>query len=254
MSRDIAAVMVTVDRSPQENYLTDTLRNLFRGGLVPEDGAPNLLYIVDSNDGTWPLDVLREVSGRELQSEGEPKPLDEVVASLRVVGHTEGTVCANQNVATALRTGAALERPWVLFMEDDIDVCANFFQSVGTWLDRHAQEQYRVYPFGSAYSSNGSTVVVPQGHFYGTQCFAIRASDAKDLADFLEEKCYSRTQDGTAYDLLMSDWVGERYPAWKNFLASSPSFVQHIGRESVIRPRPNVHKFQSWPGRDWSYA
>lgn len=242
--KDLAAAMVTIDRSPSPNYLETTLENLKRCGMFTSHRFHSLT-ICDSGSGgiSWVFNRAHSI----FEDVEEDK-------SCIVVMERDPKVCANMNVAGALKVAAKSNRPWVVFLEDDIDVCDNFFDGVGLWLDRHASEQYRIYPLGSVYSSNGSAVVVPVGHFYGTQAFAIRTSDASLLAEYLIEHCFDKTHNGTGYDLSMSDWLKECYPAHGGFLAVSPSMVQHIGSESIINPRPNVHTFASWPGREWSYV
>lgn len=168
-------------------------------------------------------------------------------------------VCANLNVANALMRGSE-QAPWVLFLEDDIDVCNDFLGSVSRWLSDHADDQYILYPLGAAYPwvdnavlNNQPAVEYPVDKFYGTQAFVIRAHDAVSLAQYLQDHCYDRTDDGTAYDLLIADWHKTHYPDLPHLLTPAPSFVQHIGMTSVIRPRPVVHTFSSWPGREWTY-
>ena len=163
-----------------------------------------------------------------------------------------------ENVAAALRQGYSRSfAAWVVFLEDDIDVCDRFFDSVGAWLDDCARDDRRVYALGSCQvskKSRGRAADIGIEHFFGTQAFALRRDDAIDLSAYLDEHVYDRTDTGAQYDLLMHDWALTRWPSVRHFLASVPSFVQHIGRESVIEPRPSTHLFASWPGREWSYV
>ncbi len=252
MTRDIVAVMVTVDRGPKPNYLTPTIYSLERGGLLTSDRL-YMLLICDGDDGEWAQDgISLKLSER---------------TSLRVcipnIGAVEGPLPANKNVAEALECGEyySSKDGWVLFLEDDIVVCANFFDSVAAWLDKHAREDRRVYAFGCAYPQVEAGFELykeswnyPIQGFYGTQCFAIRSNDALSLSKYLTAHCYDRNKQGTQYDLLMHDWSKEEYPHIDHFLASCPSFVDHIGMESVINPRANVHTFPSFPGEEWSYV
>lgn len=240
MSGDIAAVMVTVDRSPRVNYLASTLTNLHRAGLAKsiDCGRLRRLELV-SPDLNFAADAI-----------------DDCYTG----GASIGRHPANLNVVSALRFGVGTGAPWTLFLEDDIDVCADFFDSVGTWLDDHARDDRRVYAFGANYPEVAEAAARGEtswdyriNKFYGTQALALRSEDAADLATYLVEHCYDRTDDGTAYDLLMADWSRLRWPEIHHFLASAPSFVEHIGRESLIRPRPETHRFPSWPGREWRY-
>ncbi len=239
--RDITAAMVTIDRSPNDNYLVQTLHGLASSDLL-ESSRLEALTIFDSCADSWAESVIQ--SADQLRRVGVFTPCHRLNANL--------------NVAEALRQSGELSSQWVLFLEDDIAVCASFFDSVGAWLDDYATDEHRLYAFGAAYPHIDECVTkglssweYPIGSFYGTQCFAIEAMDAMDLAAYLTSHCYDREFDGTAYDLLMCDWAVEY--GEDHFLASCPSFVQHTGRSSIIRPRDQTHIFTSWPGVDWSY-
>ena len=247
--RDIAAVMVTVDRSVrgQTNYLAETLANLVRGGMLT---TPRLTLFEIHDSGTsarpygWATDERDKVFYDDRFGE--------------VYGHPE-PVCANLNVAAALASGAASDAEFVLFLEDDIDVCADFFDSVGAWLDDHAAPDRLVYAFACPYpqvtdaAAGGATSwdYPIKGAFYGTQAFAVRSEDAADLAAFLRADPYRMNPGGSCWDLIMQIWALEKGAEF--FLASAPSFAEHIGRESVVAPRPATHTCPSWPGREWSY-
>ncbi len=239
--RDITAAMVTIDRSPNDNYLAQTLRSLSSSDLL-ESYRLETLTIFDSCADSWAESMIQ--SDDHLRRVGAFTPCHRLNA--------------NHNVAEALRRSGERSTQWVLFLEDDIAVCASFFDSVGAWLDDYATDKHRLYAFGAAYpqideclAKGLSSWQYPIGSFYGTQCFAIEAIDAIDLAAYLTAHCYDRTLDGTAYDLLICDWSREY--SEDHFLASCPSFVQHVGRSSVIRPRDKTHTFPSWPGVGWSY-
>lgn len=239
--RDITAAMVTIDRSPNDNYLAQTLHGLASSDLL-ESSRLETLTVFDSCPNSWAESVIQ--SNDQLRRVGAFTPCHRLNA--------------NHNVAEALRRSGERSSQWVLFLEDDIDVCASFFDSVGAWLDDYATDNHKLYAFGAAYPQIDECVAEGRGSwrypvesFYGTQCFAIEAIDAMGLAAYLTSHCYDRESDGTAYDLLICDWAREYDEGY--FLASCPSFVQHVGRSSVIRPRDKTHTFLSWPGVDWSY-
>jgi len=244
MTRDVIAVMVTVDRSPGQNYLNSTLKSLANSDLLTSERLHSLT-VLDSDCLGWSERVVESLyfgSGRVLTT-SQPR---RTVAKL--------------NVASALTIGAELRNEvsggWILFLEDDIAVCSNFFDSVATWLDKHSREDRRVYSFGANYQEVKEAVEngleswdYPIDSFYGTQCFAIRPCDAVTLADELET-----TSDGPGiYDLTMHTWAKKYYPNINHFLASAPSFVQHMGEASVIRKEGKMFTFPSWPGEEWSY-
>lgn len=239
--RDITAAMVTIDRSPSDNYLSQTLHSLKSSDLLGSNRLETLT-IFDSCTDSWAESIVQ--SDDQLRRVGIFTPCHRLNA--------------NHNVAEALRQSGERNSNWVLFLEDDIAVCASFFDSVGAWLDDNATDEHKVFAFGAAYPQIDEYVArglaswqYPIGAFYGTQCFAIEAIDAIDLAAYITAHCYDRESDGTAYDLLICDWAKEYGDGY--FLASCPSFVQHTGRSSVIRPRAETHTFPSWPGISWSY-
>lgn len=165
---------------------------------------------------------------------------------------------ANINVADALSLQACDVNNWILFIEDDLDFCNSFVDSCAAWLDEHEYGDVKVYAFGCSHPAIEDSYEpywkYPISCFNGTQCFAVRRYDALEIAKYLRKHCYDRTPDGTAYDLLIADWARANWPDQEYFLASCPSFVQHVGMNSVIRPRPNVHTFTSFPGPEWSYV
>lgn len=240
--RDITAAMVTIDRSPNDNYLVQTLGSLLQSDLLTSSRLESFT-VFDSAADRWAEGIM--LSDDQLCDKfGAMTP--------------ESKLTVNENVSRALQYSGRRSSDWVIFIEDDIAVCASFFDSVGAWLDDHATDEHRLYAFGAAYPQIDECLAkglslwqYPIGSFYGTQCFAIEATTAIDLSTYLTNHCYDRESDGTAYDLLMCDWAreyGEDY-----FIASCPSFVQHVGRSSIIRPRAETHTFPSWPGIDWSY-
>lgn len=247
---DIAVVISTFDRSPRANYLPETLANLERAGVFLSDRLHGL-HLVDSGSASdWPLPALDALS--ELIVHVHPSAV--------------GKVSAKQNCARALRIGAESGAQWVLHLEDDLDVCADFLGSVGRWLDRWYTADRALY----AFSSDNAFIEHCQRHgltsweypvdwFWGFQCFAMRPEAAISLAAWLEAHPIYTHHDGrpdeNAHDLEAHRWAahyGHRY-----FRGSVPSFVQHIGIETSIPGNAQGGKlvrFPSWPGRDWTFT
>ena len=224
--------MITVDRSPSPNYLSKTLSHL------SDIGFDRDLVIFDS--------------GSSLEKTGLPN------RRLSIVSHRD-TVCANENVCDALVDAAGCE-DWVLFLEDDIDVCGDFIASVERWLFDHQTTLPIIYPLGANYGeveqafARGETSwQYPIHKFYGTQAFAIRSRDVATYTEYIREHCFDLHEDGTGYDHLIRDCA--TLLEMTHFVTPAPSFVQHIGTTSVINPRPadKIHTFPSFPGHDWSY-
>lgn len=241
--KDIAIAMITIDRSPLKNYLGETLENLKRAGVFSSPRFCGAHVCNSLPDGF----TLREVRQHDVP--------------VHALEHEHAVLSANRNVSMTLRVGALSKAEWVLFLEDDIDVCDKFLDSVGAWLDEHEDSvEYPLYAFGAAYDivckyhRMGKTAwTYPVTGFYGTQAFAVRPAVALDISKWLDEHEFDRTDNGTAYDISIHDWADAR--GYQYFLASVPSFVQHNGKQSFISPRPEdqVHAFASWPGREWSY-
>jgi hypothetical protein len=252
---DIAVVMITIDRTPfgKENYLPQTLANLRRSGLW---GSPRLhsFHLVDGGSRVgWAQDIVSEAGG---------------MFSIEPFIHTSPSssrLLACENAGRALILGSLTSAPWVLFCEDDIDVCARFLDSVGVWLDVHGHgshnDHYRLFAFGAAYDQtlqayrrNLDSWDYPVSAFYGTQCFAVRSKDAASLGQYISTNppINGTARNPNAYDLMIHAWANLTYPGC-SFLASAPNFVEHIGRQSICTGRDETHRFPSWQGREWTY-
>lgn len=251
---DICVVMRTFNRMESEvtlhehfvrrNYLFDTLRSFSRAGVFQ---SPRLdsFHVIDSGSRDTVF-----FQGLE---------------SYPAIVHRGERRTPNQNAGYALKVGADSGAPWVLFCEDDIDVCADFLGSVGRWLDKYAREDRRLYTFGSNQSAaTGGIKDVHISGFYGTTCYALRHDDARSMSQFITEnplyrggRFYGTGPDGTgvpvAHDLHYHEWAERTYPEIMFFAASCPSFVQHIGAASGISGRAHLITYDSWPGPDWKY-
>lgn len=239
---DITVVMITMDRSPKRNYLGETIRNLERSGLW-ESSRLRRFILVDSGSPSVYQYLFNQMATKGLDVDTCIKP--------RV---------ARENVARALFLGARTDADWVLFMEDDIDVCSDFLNSVGRWLDKHGVSTCHVFAFGAAYDQirmahklRATAWGYPVEAFYGTQCFAIRPQDANSLAIWLEtHRLVGGVDAPGAYDISMQEWARTNWPSVDHFMASVPNFVQHLGEESAIGN--GFFQFPAWPGREWSYV
>jgi hypothetical protein len=88
--------------------------------------------------------------------------------------------------------------------------------------------------------------------FYGTIAVAMRAVTAARIAHYLIQRHRGPTKrDGSPYDLYIADWARENGIPY--FLTPVPSFVQHTGTDSMIRPGSIFHTYDSWPGPEWVY-
>jgi hypothetical protein len=246
---DIAWVMRTVDRSPQTNYLGATLRRLEASAGEDEEACSILgdLIIVDSR----PDDPTRSTPwwGPHVSGLFHPRI---VPAATRLTN--------NQNAIRALEVGLATGKPWICHLEDDIDVIDRFFDGVAQWLTDHTVDwrnpEYLLYTFHAPYK--GVRVAVAEGHtswryavsgFYGNQCWAM----GRDAAERLLTRLYAQVptwSSGQGFDLLIKEWA--TIEGDTHFLASAPSFVQHVGTESSLH-LGRFHQNGSFPGQTWRY-
>jgi hypothetical protein len=234
--------MRTVDRSPRTNYLSDTLLRLNRAKFWEHRLPMTPLILVDS---------------------GSPNParyFAGIAEDRRVVVDLPGRrLTNNENALRALRLGLQATAEWILHLEDDIDVCDDIMVSIDAWLGDHAGPTGLIYPFYTfhapykgvrdAMNRGEASWEYPLSAFYGNQCWAIRRAAAASLADYLEATIPTWSS-GQGFDLITKQWAQSL--GYTHLLASAPSFVQHVGKESSLH-LGRFHENASWPGREWSY-
>lgn len=236
----LTLIVKTVDRSPRKNFLEETFKNFERAGGFASGLLARPIFLVDS--GSLSLDFMSGVI--EL---AEPGAF--IVDSAKRTMH--------ENAARCLQLAGEARTKWALVIEDDLDFCGAFVESAVAWLEEHETEGPMLYALGANYAQIDSMVGrgltrwhYPVHAFYGAQACAWRADVAAQLAAWLGP---SPTYNGNTmhgHDLLLQHWGKELKLPY--FLASAPSFVQHIGNESSIGNR--FFSFASWPGRSWRYT
>lgn len=225
----------------RQNYLGQTLANLERAGIM-ESTIPWSMAIVDggSDAGFVP---------REL------KQTERLLHCPRVrIVRAPRFLTPNENAVATWRAGSGTE--WTIFLEDDIDFCARFLESVDAWLTQYASDSCRVYPLGAPYDQVRSARNFwryPVEAFYAQQAVAVRSSDAGSIANFIEAHP-GYLQGG---DILIQKWSREEYPLIDYFLTPAPGLVQHVGQESWLVEGRNgkapFFEFPSWLGRERSW-
>lgn len=232
----IAVTMRTNDRSPGPNYLRQTLNNALRAGIMTSSHLA-AFDIVTSHPMT---PALREEFHLALAKSVTTPQIRESKRVLTPNG------CATEAHAVA----DSHDADYVLFIEDDLDFCSKFLESVVAWLQRYAEPQYPLYTFGSAAVSTVRSGAKPVriGIFFGTQCYAIARRDHGGLVRWLVD---NPTYNGKprCHDLRLHHWADQLRAT--HFLASCPSFVQHVGSISGMGCTEVL--FPSWCGRDWTY-
>lgn len=242
----VAVVMRTIDRSPRRNFLGKTLGSFARSGVFESDHFASM-DIVDSGSPD-PLGYF----------EYEAAP--HVEASHDILVHHGEELTPNACATRAHEAALIRDSDWVLFCEDDINVCGRFLDSVALWLADHADPSYPLYSFGANYvqvsefTHQGRTCwPYPVDSFYGSQCYAVSAEANRELVPWLADhplpSCAPPGCDERGHDLRLQDWGRDRDAEF--FLATVPSFIDHIGYDTAMGCR--FYTFRSWPGPDWSY-
>lgn len=236
---DLTAVMVTVDRSPGQNYLRETLGNLIRSGAFKRDTLNSFIIFNSRSSGDF---VIKTASWLSLS---------------RNVRTPQCDLSANENIVNALIVGRGTGADWILLLEDDLDFCDDAIHSMRSWLYAHASQSVGMYTFGSACHEVRDCAIegvsaweCPPHRFYGTQAVAIHTSKIQGFVDAIEEHSGESAFEGK-YDLLMAEHCRR---TGQKILAAAPSIVQHIGVESVIRPGSAPFQFRSWPGLGWRFG
>ena len=248
--RDIVLVMPTVDRSPRTNYLSTTIANLARSGAFSSDRLAGVWLIDSGGSDGWPERAFLGVDSSDWRA-------------VTVVAHPTVRRGPAENASAALRYGAESGAPWVLYLEDDLDVCDDFVGSVGRWLDDHARPEATIYKLAADHMVMERPSIIRCGSWecaaadtWSTVAMVLRADVATDVADWLAANPIYAHKDGrlgVAYDFELQRWAAARGIA--KFICSAPSFVQHLGDESAIRPNDRrLVRFPSWPGRSWVYS
>jgi hypothetical protein len=241
MNPRFCIVISTADRSPGDNYLLDTLGNLQASGVF-SSRIPHELVIVDTGKG------VRHIAEAQiwLATRGIP-------ATILTPEHK----CSGlRNAAEGLKY-ATLVASWVILLEDDVQTCGMFLESVSAWLSDLPETQYDFHPLCAGYSGKAGrerTQKVwdfPIGAFYGTQGYVLSRSSARHLGvylDALEDKTHQRF----GHDMAIKEWAKGRWPEITHFQAPGMDFVQHVGKDSSIHPG-RFHQYPHFGGIQWSY-
>lgn len=244
----VVYVMRTLDRRPATNYLGDTLAAWSRSHST---GTPPELHLIDSGGSA----DLQGFIVDALNTAGAPAPRHFHPAPDNV------RLTNNQNALRALQIGhrAAPLADYLVHLEDDIDVCRDLDGSIRRWLRDYGGVASALYTFHTPYRqvrqrflAGESIWEYPIRAFYGNQCWAMPMDLVPSAIRFLE-KTIPTWNSGQGFDLLLKRWAQETWKGHEHFLASCPSFVQHVGEQSSLHPG-RFHQNGSWPGRQWTYT
>jgi hypothetical protein len=233
----------TIDRSPKKNFLGETIKNLRRGGVFKSEHLGKLWIVDGGSRDVWTY----------LKSQGVTEVLR------HQVDHAKRSM--HQNAQRCIDLASSGTADFALVLEDDIDVCRNFLESVVAWLGDHELSTPMMYVFGANYAQIAVEAKkgirfwnYPCDSFYGALACGWSAPVARDLARWLGPDPFYKKKDGEevrthGHDLLLGRWGS--FLKLHHFLAAAPNFVQHIGAESSLN-----NKSVSYPGfdREWSYV
>lgn len=226
-SMTFAIGIVSFDRSPTENYIIPTLQSL------QQDFKSPLLKNLTIYDSGSPKPHLNKI-----------KPYIEGYGKVQL-STPEERLYIQENGARCLLESSKHESEWVMFIEDDIEVCSSFLKRVNNWLINNAKENVYAYTMCAAYPENLSAAAsagqeyweYPVEAFYGIQCFVMKTKHARSFGEYLLE-----APGGQYNDMHLKDWLVKQ--GQKVLYTPAPhSFVQHIGLIS------NYHKdrYHSFP-------
>lgn len=240
----LVPVMRTKDRSPQRNYLLETVRGL-RGLYHPASSWDILpLQVVDTGVATpaWPHELVyvEQQHGAVLH-----------LAPERLTN--------NQNGLRALEVGLATGAEWILHLEDDVTPCAEVGRSITDWLEDHgalATEAPCITFFtpyaqvGKVHRAGQASWRYPVKDFYGNQAWVMSRQMAGSAVQFLQGRIpvWRSTQ---GFDMLLKAWMAEVLGA-THLLAAAPCFFQHVGEQSGLNNR--FFQTGNWPGAGWTYT
>lgn len=212
--------IVSFDRSPTDNYIVPTLDSL------RQDFESELIDNITIYDSGSPKSHILKLESyiQDFKKVKLSYPID------RLYIQENGSKC--------LLESAKSEVDWVMFIEDDIEVCSNFIKTVDSWLQKNAREDVYAYTMAAAYPENLKAAGLagqdfweyPIEAFYGIQCFLLRRDHARMFGEYL-----AQAPGGQYNDMHLKDWLASE--GQRILLTPAPhSFIQHIGVVS------NYHK------------
>ncbi len=259
MSKTVAIAVKTIDRGAwppkARNYLGATLANFERSGVfesehlhslaLVDSGSPHVCDFLEAEVG------LSYACGSMILHDRQVR-VD--VPSKRRNLH--------RNAARAIQLAGSAGADWAMVVEDDIDVCSDFLESVVAWLNDHRKPSPMMYVFGAnyrqirtAYRRRQSVWKYPVRSFYGALCCVWSPEDALDVVDWYgDDPAYLNEEGGKIYgrghDLMLGRWGQDR--GVTHFRASVPCFIQHIGLDSGLGNRKI--QYAGWRGLGYSYV
>ncbi len=267
MSTTVAIAVKTIDRGAwppkARNYLGATLANFERSGVFESEHLHSLT-LVDSGSPK-PVEFLRSEVGEPVEVDARPDGprTFEILPDRRVIVEMpRKRRNLHANAARAIQIAGSAGADWAMVVEDDIDVCGDFLESVVAWLEDHAQPSPMMYVFGAnyrqirmLYRERKTVWRYPARNFYGALCCVWSPADALDVVDWYgDDPAYLDKDGGKIYgrghDLMLGRWGQDR--GVTHFWTSVPCFIQHIGLNSGLGNRRI--QYAGWRGPGYSYV
>jgi len=231
-----AVVIGTYNRTPGPNYLCGLVASLRRSGLwtcgllhaqtlvIADGGSPSLMHCL-------PV----------AETAGEGESIDLALPGVRL--------SPNEAFLHVVEEGLKTQAPWVITLEDDVQVSTRFLVQVHDWLQRHAADWMQVIPLYCPYrevakvQEQGATGWgYPVQAFYGTQALLWRRQALASYRDWYAAGGIDGQGGGGWCDMQIKAWHKTMWPEQTYFATPVPSLVQHIGTFSALGLHANFHQ------------
>lgn len=258
MNRKYIIGVTSLDRSPKENYLKKTLENFDDSGIF-KSRIPHEVHIFDS--GSRDIDYIPTCYPLEIHF-----PLQNEIDKIRDIYNdpTRNQITLRQNMVCMATYCSNTDADFVIMMEDDVETCGNFLESVDSWVEKNFKpNKDKLMPVVSFFTprkqivekfKSGESIWRYQASkYYGRQCTMVRKKDCSSIANWFIN--YFKGKSG-GHDLVLQGWMINKFSRRTHLYASSPCFVQHIGRFSsfVDRKKDRLKPISySYQGKKWSY-
>jgi hypothetical protein len=171
---------------------------------------------------------------------------------------------ANANGIRPITLLDQIDADWIILSEDDLEWCADPIGSMSRWLEEHQRVDvvmYRFFAFDHLTHLSPHASTAPLAEQKGSQCVALRASDARRFAawatahplDWRPKGAPFQNRPDDGFDKLLGYWALQDRSYMHTGLVSRPFFVKHTGVQSSLHSR-GVRMDGQFMGSGRSYA
>jgi hypothetical protein len=168
----------------------------------------------------------------------------------------------NESAYHVLRQCCDDGAPWVMFLEDDIEIIDDFLSSTARWLHDYARPDVHFYPLGSgvrrglrkARQDGLGAFQWPLKDYYGTCGFVMRTEDCRAFLDAASQKPDWMVE-WNCLDVNLCEWHTRVEPGQEWILTPSTCLIDHRGAVSSLSSDP-VHwtgTFDGFGGTHYRY-